>query len=211
MAYNQEEQEQLDFVKAWWRQYGNLVLMTIAAAALAFAAFQGWRYYKHERAVAAATLYEQLDRARRDNDAKKVRDIAVQITDKHAGTPYASLAALAAARAAYGSGEIADAKVRLQWVIDNSKQAEMRDVARLRLAGVLLDEKKFDEALKMLESPPGDTFAGLYANLRGDILYAQGKAAEARAAYQLAFDKSDTGSQYRDMLQVKLDALGEAK
>lgn len=211
MAYNQEEQEQLDTIKAWWGQYGNLILMTLAAAALAFAAFQGWRYYQHQRAVEAATLYEQLDRARRDNDAKKVRDIAAQITDKHGGTPYAALAALAAARAAYGSGEVADAKSRLQWVIDSGKQTEMQDVARLRLAGILLDEKKFDEALKLLETQPGDSFSGLYANLRGDILYAQGKLAEARAAYQLAFDKSDTGSQYRNMLQVKLDALGEVK
>lgn len=211
MAYNQEEQEQLDTIKAWWGQYGNLILMALAAAALAFAAFQGWRYYQHQRAVAAATLYEQLDRARRDNDAKKVRDIAAQITDKHGATPYAALAALAAARAAYGSGEVADAKTRLQWVIDSGKQTEMQDVARLRLAGILLDEKKFDEALKLLDIQPGDSFAGLYANLRGDILYAQGKLAEARAAYQLAFDKSDTGSQYRNMLQVKLDALGEVK
>ena len=211
MAYNQEEQEQLDTIKAWWGQYGNLILMTLAAAALAFAAFQGWRYYQHQRSVAAATLYEQLDRARRDNDAKKVRDIAAQITDKHGATPYAALAALAAARAAYGSGEVADAKTRLQWVIDSGKQTEMQDVARLRLAGILLDEKKFDEALRLLETQPGDSFSGLYANLRGDILYAQGKLAEARAAYQLAFDKSDTGSQYRNMLQVKLDALGEVK
>jgi len=211
MAYNQEEQAQLDLVKAWWDRYGKLVLLVVFAALLTFAAFQGWRYYRHQHSVAAVTLYAQLEQAQQANEAKKVRDIAGEIADKYASTPYAAMASLAAARAAHGTGEFAEAKTRLQWVIDHGRQDEMRHVARLRLAGILLDEKRYDEALKVLESQPADAFSALFANLKGDILVAQGKPAEARAAYQLAYDKSDPNSQYRNLIQTKLDALGEAK
>lgn len=211
MAYDLEEQEQIEDIKAWWKQYGNLVILAITAAALTFAGFQGWRYYRNSQTVAASTLYQQLEQAERGGDLKKVRGIAGQIVDRYGSTPYAVLAALSAARAGFDGGDLAGAKTQLQWVVDNAREDEVRDVARLRLAGVLLDEKNYAEALKWLEVKPVDSMAGLYADLRGDILLAQGKAAEARGAYQLAFDKSEAGSPYRATLQLKLDSLGEAK
>ena len=211
MAYDLEEQEQLETIKAWWNQYGMLVILTVTACLLTIAVFQGWRYYRHEQALAAVTLYEQLTQAERASDAKKVRDIAAQITDKYAATPYAAMSALAAARASFDAGELAAAKVQLQWVIDNAKEEEVRDMAGLRLAGVLLDEKKYAEALALVQSKHLEAFGGLYADLKGDILVAQGKLADARGAYQLAFDKSDAQSAYRTMIQAKLDALGDVK
>lgn len=211
MAYDLEEQEQLETIKAWWTQYGKLVILTVAACVLTIAAFQGWRYYRYQQALAAVTLYEQLTQAERANDAKKVRDIAAQITDKYAATPYAAMSALAAARASFDTGDLAAAKTRLQWVVDNAKEEEVRDMARLRLAAVLLDEKKYLEALALVQSTQLEAFSGLYADLKGDILAAQGKLAEARGAYQLAFDKSDAQSAYRAMIQAKLEALGDVK
>ena len=121
------------------------------------------------------------------------------------------ITALTAAKAGVATGEVEDAKKNLQWAIDNAKETEMRDVARLRLAGVLLDEKKYDDALKLLSVKPVDSFAMFYADLRGDVLAAQGKAAEARSAYQQALEKTDAGSRYRPLIEIKLDALGEAK
>lgn len=211
MAYDLEEQEQIDELKAWWKQYGNLVILVIAAFALTIAAIQGWRYYRHSQAVTAAALYEQMERAGRAGDHKKVRDIAGQLTEKYASTAYAAFAALGAARASFDRGDLADAKAQLQWVIEHAREEETRDVARLRLAGALLDEKNYAEALKLVEAKPVESLAGLYADLKGDILVAQGKMADARGAYQLALDKSEAGSPYRATLQLKLDALGEAK
>ncbi|OGA52310.1 MAG: hypothetical protein A3G24_25425 [Betaproteobacteria bacterium RIFCSPLOWO2_12_FULL_62_13] len=211
MAYDLEEQEQLETIKSWWKQYGSLVILAVTACIVTIAGFQGWRYYRHQQVLAAVTLYEQLTQAERVNDAKKVRDIAAQITEEYAATPYAAMAALSAARASFDTGDLAAAKTRLQWVIDNAKEEEMRDVARLRLAGVLLDEKKYVEAFELVSSKHVEALSGLYADLKGDILVAQGKLAEARSAYQLAFDKSDAQSPYRMIIQTKLDALGEAK
>ena len=210
MAYDLEEQEKLDELKAWWNQYGGLIIAATTAALLTVAAFQGWNYYKSRQAVGAVTLYEQMGEAERAADHKRVRDIAAQIVEKYGSTPYAVIAALTAAKAAFVSGDLAAAKAQLKWVIDNAREDEIKDMARLRLAGVLLDEKSYDEALKLLETRPAESMTGLYADLKGDILAAQGKPAEARAAYQLALDKSEAGSPYRATIQLKLDALGEA-
>ncbi|MDB5926802.1 MAG: hypothetical protein JWN13_5738 [Betaproteobacteria bacterium] len=211
MAYDLEEQEQIDAIKGWWNQYGKLVMLGVIVFLLTIAAFQGWRYYRAQQADRAATLFMQLDEAERATDAKRVRDIAAQIIDKHGSTQYAGLAALAAAKAGVTTGETEDAKKNLQWAVDHAKDEDMRDVARLRLAGVLLDEKKYDEALKILAVKTGEPYAMLYSDLRGDVLAAAGKPAEARAAYQLALEKSEPNSSYRRLIEIKLDALGDAK
>jgi len=211
MAYDLEEQEQLSAIKAWWAQYGKLVVVTVVAGLLVVGGIRGWHYYTNTQAASAVALFEQLQRAERASDHKKVRDIAAQIVDKYASTQYATLAALAAARSDFDTGDLPAAKARLQWVVENAREEEARDVARLRLARVLLDEKNAPEALKLLETKHGDSFAGLYAEVKGDALLATGKRAEARTAYQLAFDRSDAASPSRQILQLKLDALGEAK
>lgn len=211
MAYDLEEQEQMDAIKAWWTDYGNMVVLAVIACLVTVAAFQGWRYYRAQQAEKAATLYTQLDQAERTNDPKKVRDIAAQLIQNYGSTHYAGMAALSAAKASFETGELDDARKNLQWATEKAREEEMRDVARLRLAGILLDDKKHDDALKLLSANPGNAYAALYADLRGDVLAAQGKAAEARAAYQMALDKSDANSQYRRLVEVKLDALGEAK
>lgn len=210
MAYDLQEQEQLDDIKAWWKQYGNLVILGVVAFAVVVAAFQGWRYYRQSQAFAAAALYEQLEQAERAGDRKKVGDIAGQITGKYGSTAYAAFAGLSAARASFESGDLAQAKSRLSWVVEHARQDELRDVARLRLAGVLLDEKDYAGALKLVETKPVEPMAGVYADLKGDILLAQGNRAEARNAYQLALDRSEAGSPYRATIQIKLDALGDA-
>lgn len=211
MAYDLEEQEQLEAFKAWWARSGKLIIVALVACALTVAALYGWRYYRDQQALAAATLYEQLGQAERVKDTKKVRGISAQIVEKYAATSYAGMAALAAARASFATGDLAAAKTELQWVIDHAKEDEMRDVARMRLAGVLLDEKNYAEALKLMEVKPVEPFGGLYADMKGDILVAQGKVAEARNAYQQALDKIDAKSPYRQFVQLKLDALGDAK
>ncbi len=209
-AYDLEEQEQLDEIKAWWKQFGGLVILVAVAALITVAAVRGWTYYQSKQGLEAGELYAQLQGAAGANDPKKVQDIAAVITDKYGRSGYAAFAALAAAKAAFDSGDLAAAAARLQWAVDNGRDAETRDIARLRLAAVLLDQKKFDEALNLLAAPHGDTLTALYADLKGDVLVAQGKPQEARGAYQLALDKSDAKSSYRSLIQIKLDALSAA-
>lgn len=210
MALDLEEQEQLSAIKSWWSQYGRLVMVTVVGSLLAVGGIRGWYYYQGSQSAAAVTLFTQQQAAERASDHKRVRDIAAEIIDRYGSTAYATLAALSAAKSDFDTGDLASAKTRLQWVIDKAKEEEARDVARLRLARILHDEKKADEALKLLEAKHADSFAGLYADLKGDLLFAQGKREEARAAYQLALDRSDAGSPMRQIIQLKLDAVGGA-
>ncbi|MDB5812247.1 MAG: hypothetical protein JWN94_4369 [Betaproteobacteria bacterium] len=210
-VYDLEEQEQIDEIKAWWKQYGGLVLLVVVVALLTVAGMRGWSWYQSKQGLEAGELYTQLQGAMGANDPKNVQDIAEVITDRYKRPGYAAFAALAAAKAAADSGDLAAAKSRLQWAIDNARDNETKDIARLRMAAVLLDEKNYDEALKLVETQHGDTFSALYADLKGDVLVAQGKPQEARAAYQTALDKSESKSGYRALVQVKLDALGAAK
>src|SRR4051812_47061668 len=115
MAYDLEEQEQIDAIKAWWNENGKLVILAVIACLVTIAAFQGWRYYRGQQTERAATLFSQLDEAQRANDSKRVRDIAAQIIDRYGSTQYAGMAALAAAKASVVTGEIDDAKKNLQW------------------------------------------------------------------------------------------------
>ncbi len=210
-VYDLEEQEQIDEIKAWWRQYRALVVLVVVVAAGTVGGMQGWRYYQNKQGLEAGELYAQLQGAVGNNEFKKVQDIAAVITDKYARTGYAAFAALAAAKAAFDSGDKAAAGARLQWVVDHGRDDETRDIARLRRAAVLLDEKKYDDALKLLESRHVDSLSALYADLKGDVLVAQDKTQDARATYQLALDKSEAKSTYRALIQIKLDALGGAK
>ena len=211
MAYNLEEQEQLETIKSWWGQYGNYIVAVVMTVALGVAGYQGWRYYNFQQSTGAATLYGQLEQAARSGDAKRVRDIAAQVVDRYGSTVYGGLAALASAKAAFTANDLAAAEQQLRWAAEHAREAEQRDIARLRLAGVLLDAKKTDEALKVLENKPVDTYVALYADMRGDILAAQGKPAEAAAAYRSALEKSDAASPYRQLVEIKLDALGASK
>ncbi len=211
MAYDLEEQEQIDTIKDWWKETGILVILAVLAGLLTIAAFQGWRYYKAQQGERAAALFSQLDQAERTGEPKKVRDIGAQIISDYGSTQYAGMAALSVAKASFLTGEIEEAKKNLQWAVDKAKEVEMRDVARLRLAGILLDEKKYDEALQLLATKPRDAYAALYEDLKGDVLAVQGKTEEARAAYRGALQKSDQGGSYRQLIELKLDALGDAK
>ena len=207
-AYDLEEQEQLAELKAWWKQNGTLVLGTVAAVLVLIAAWNGWRWYQRSQALEAVALYENLQTAARMSDGKAVRDAAGGILEKYAGTAYAPLAALVSAKVNYQAGDVKTARAQLQWAVDNARQEEVRAVARLRLATVLMDDNAYDEAMRMVEAKPAEAFEALFASMRGDILSAQKKRAEARTAYRAAVEKA-TDAAFRETLRLKLDALGE--
>jgi predicted negative regulator of RcsB-dependent stress response len=209
MALDLEEQEQLAELKAWWKQHGNLIVLAIVAAAVAFSAWQGWRWYQASQAAQGAAVYESLVRAAQTNDAKALRDASGTLIESYPRTHYASMGALVAARFHFDRNDLKAAKTQLQWVVDKSPAEDFRDVARLRLAAILLDEKAHDEALKLLEAKHGAAYESQYAALRGDVLVAKNQPAEARAAYKLALEKAikEQGA-FRETVRMRLEALG---
>ena len=208
MAYDLEEQEQLATLKAWWKQYGNLVTWLLIAALTAYASWSGWKYYQREQASKAALLYEEIVKAVESKDQTRLARATGDIRERYASTPYASMGALLAAKSAFDANDLKSAKAYLQWVVDQSSGEEYQAIARLRLAGVLLDEKAYDEGLKLLAAPFPEQFAALVADRRGDLLFAQNKIDDARAAYQLALEKTEVKNPARQLIQLKLDAIG---
>jgi len=204
-----EEQEQLAALKGWWKDQGNLVLGLIAAVAFGVAAWQGWNWYTRSQALQASALYESLAKGIQSSDAKAVRDAAGALAEGYPRTLYASMAALASARFHFDRNDLKGAKAQLQWVIERSSSEDLRDVARLRLASLLLDEKAYDGALGQLEAKHGEPFAAQFAALKGDLLVAKAQTAEARAAYRIALEKADKNNEtFRTGVQLRLDALG---
>jgi len=207
MAYDLQEQEQLATFKAWWEKYGNLILTTATIVLLAIAAFNGWRWYERREGQAAGEEYDRLLVALEAKDATKSKELAGGIIERYKRTIYASLAALQAAKVYQEAGDTNGAKAQLQWVIDKSDRPELVATARVRLAGVLLDEKAYDEALKVLSDNVPASHAVQFADRRGDVLLAQKKVDEARAAYKEALDKATADNPLRAYIQLKLDAL----
>lgn len=210
-VYDLEEQEQLDALKAWWRRYGNAVSLAVLAGALAFAGVQGWRYWQNRQASEASALYDQLANAADAGDAAKVHDIAGVLAEKYPRTGFAALAALVSARVAADGKDLADAQSSLQWLVNHARDEPTHDLAQLRLAAVLLDLGKQPEALTLTEAKHAGAWDALYAAMKGDVLAAQGRKPEARAAYQQALDKTPKEGAQRPLLQAKLDTLGADK
>jgi predicted negative regulator of RcsB-dependent stress response len=209
-VYDLEEQEKLDDLKVWWAIYGKYVSAAVVSVAIVVIGVQGWHWYQRAQAEKASVLYQAVSQAVRTNELAKAKDPATQIVERFSGTAYAPRAVLLYAKLLYDSGDKAGAKAQLQWVIDHAGDEELKAIARFRIAQVLLDEKQYDEALKMVDAKTDEAFAAIYADLRGDILAAAGKNADARTAYQVALAKLDAKSGYRAYLQAKLDALGGA-
>jgi len=207
MAYDLQEQEQLDELKAWWKKYGNLILTVLTIVLLAFAAHNGWRWYQRSQAEEAAGVYAELERAMAARETERVNTLSTTLTGRYGRTAYGPMAALQAARWYTESGDTAAARARLQWVIERADHPEIVAIARVRLAGVLLDEKQFDEALKVLDGASSTIHATAIADRRGDILFAQNKIDEARTAYRDALAKAAAEHPLRQIIQLKLDAL----
>ena len=208
MSYH-DEQESIESFKAWWAQWGNATTWVVLIVLLALAAWNGWNFWQRRQAAEAAVLYDQVQQAANSGDKAMLSRIGADMEDRFGGTAYAQMTALAVAKALYMAGDTAGAKAQLQWAADHAKDDEFRQVAKLRLASLLLDEKAYDQGLALIPQPDSGPFKGIVADGRGDLLAAAGKRDEARAAYKLALDslpKSDASE--RQLIQFKLDALG---
>ncbi len=209
MAYDHEEQEQLDSLKAFWNQYGNLLTWVLIILLGAYAGYNYWRYHQRTQAAEASELYDKVQTAAlaEPADNAKVLKAATDIESKYGSTAYAPMAALLAAKSAFQANDLKTAKAQLQWAADHGGD-EYKSLAKLRITGILLDEKAYDEALKMLDGEFLPQYASAVADRRGDILVAQNKLEDARKAYiaaLAAMSKSDPG---RALVQAKLESIG---
>lgn len=203
-----EEQEQLDQFKHFWNQYGSLITWGLIVLLAVYAGWTGWQYWQRSQASQAAALYDEVERIAGSGDTARLERALADMKDKFGATTYAQQAGLLAARVYVASGKTDAARAALQWVAEKSPDEGFQALARLRLAGLLLDAKAYDEALKQLSAGFPAEFAALAADRRGDVYLAQGKKPEAGVEYLKAWKGLDETHPYRRMVDVKLAALG---
>ena len=208
MAYDLEEQEQLATLKAVWKQYGNLITWTLIIALVAYAAWMQWNKYQNNQSGQASQLYEEMQKSVTAKDNTKVQRAADDLKQKFGATSYASMSTLIAAKSAFDANDLKAAKAQLQWLIDSGKNDEYKAIAKIRLAGIALDEKNYDGALSQLAGDFPEDLQAEVLDRKGDIYVAQANIEGARKAYQAAIDKMTDKSPVRQVVQIKLDAIG---
>jgi predicted negative regulator of RcsB-dependent stress response len=207
-ALDLEEQEQLDQIKHFWKKYGNLISWVLIAVLGGYAAWNGYQYWQRDQAAKAAVLFDEVERAVKAGDATRVERSLADMKDKFGSTLYAHQAALLAAKALHSQGKADAAQAALKWVAENAPDAAMKDIARLRWSGLLLDADQADAALAQLTQPFTPSMAGLAADLRGDVLMAKNQKTEAVAAYKSSWQQLSDQPDYRRLVQAKLNAQG---
>lgn len=205
MTYDLEEQEQLDAIKAWWAKYGNAILTLITLILLAVAAWQWWNWYQRNQAAQAAAVFEALQTATVQGQSNQVLDASARLQNDYARTVYASRGALLAAGALAEAGDTTAARQRLQWVVDQKDL--LAPVARLRLAALLIDAGEAAQALALLDATPAAGFEALYADRRGDALFALGRGNEAASAWREAVERMGPADPLVSVVQLKIEAL----
>lgn len=203
-----EEQEQLDQIKHFWKEYGNLITWVLIAILGSYAGWNGYQYWQRSQAAQASALYDELERLVAQGDAGKVQRAFADMKDKFGGTAFATQGGLLAARSQQDAGKPDEARAMLTWVADKAFDPAYQAIARLRLAALLAQAKDYPAAMTRLDGDFPAEFRPLVADRKGDLLMLQDKPAEARTQYQSAWAELDTRAEYRRLVEIKLTALG---
>lgn len=203
-----EEQEQLAQLKHYWQQYGNPISWVLIVVLGVFASWNLYQYWQRNQAAAAATLFDEVERVVQSSDTAKMERAFNDMKEKFGRTTYAQQAGLLVAKQLYHAGKADAAKTALTWVAEHASDEGYQAAAKLRLAAVLIDSKALDAANQQLSGSFPAGFEALVADRKGDILVLQNKRAQAIAEYQKAFGKFAEGTQYRRLVEIKLNSLG---
>ena len=205
---NLEEQEQLDELKHFWKQWGNLITWVAIAVLGTYAAWNAYQYYQRSQANQAAGMFTEVERSVASKDAAKIERALADMNANFGSTTYAQQAGLLAGKSLFELGKTDAAKAALNNVAQNAKDEGYQALAKLRLSAVAIEAKNYDDALKQLSGSFPSEFAALADDRRGDVYALQGKTAEAKAEYVKAYKGFDDKTAYRRLVEVKINALG---
>jgi predicted negative regulator of RcsB-dependent stress response len=201
------EQEQIEILKRWLKQYGLVIL---AGIILALLVISGWRYWQERRInmlTHASILFDEMINSRAQNQADTAIAQAKKLRHDYSDTPYAQMAAFMLAKEAVANKQYPAAIKQLNWLLDHSDTPALKQMARTRLARIMLAQNKPAEALKTLEKVEDKTFIGLINEIKGDAYAALKDTSKAQQAYQQALAVLPDADSVRPLLQMKYDNL----
>ena len=202
------EQEELEALQKWWKENGRAVVVGLVLGLGGVVGWTTWQSRTEAAAERVSVAYQSMVELATADDHVETLLRAEQIIQDHPDNEYAALAGLLGAKSAFAAGRADDAIRLLGWVIENAGRAELRDVARIRSAQLLLDEGKRDAGLEMLAEINTPAFAATVEELRGDILTDDRDSGAAAKAYEAALASNSITSGMRARVQMKLDDLG---
>ncbi|NDY90704.1 YfgM family protein [Ideonella livida] len=205
-----EEQEQIDQLKAFWKQYGNLITAVATLVLLAFAGWNGWNWWQREQAAKAAVVFEQVDQALQGGSLDKAQTLFGEMKDRFGRATLTGHAGLLLARSQAEKGQIESAAGVLDWVAGHAADKGHRALAQLRLAGLAMDRADWVQAGKYLDAVDDPAFKALVNDRRGDLAMGQGQREAAVSAWQKAHADLAETLEYRRVVEAKLAAAGAA-
>ena len=208
MADYQTEDQQIESFKQWWAKNGRGTIVALIAGLGIILGGRAWVDHQDSQGHAASMLYQAMLTAMKDGKPDAALEQGARILGQYSSTPYATLAALTSAKVKMEQGDLTTARTHLQWVLDHGKPQEMVNIARLRLARVLMDSGEAQPALTLLGSEPPAGFVVVYKELEGDLYRALGQTDNARTAYRSAMAALTSQARNRAELQMKLDDVG---
>lgn len=203
-----EQQEQVDALKHFWARFGKLIIVGTLIALLCVAAWMGYRYWRTQQSEQAAKTFDKLEQSIQSKDEKAVQTLLAQLKTDSPSTALAQQGAMLSAKYFYDNGKPDMARDALQWVLSKNDEYGYQSVVRMRLAGILAEEKKYDEAVALLGQGIENEFQALVDEQRGDIYLLQGKTEDAKKAYQSAYEGQKDNPEYRQVLVLKLGTVG---
>lgn len=183
---NAVDKEQIQMLSDWWKTYGRSIVIAIILGLMIVFGWRYWIQYKENYRSQASNLYRSLFSAVLSKQAVVMNDQLNQLKAKYSRTPYASMGAMLVARSDVESHDLAKALTELNWVVENSKANSLRQLARLSAGQILLSQKHYPEAEKILQTVDDKTFQALINNLLGQVYLAEGDSVKAKQFFQSA-------------------------
>ncbi len=204
---NITEEQQIEQIKTWWKEYGFSILCGIViAVVIGF----GWHFYQRyatKKAETASLLYERMMIGDDSHQFADAEQQANELISHYSGTPYGKLAALYLAKQAVTKNKLSDAITQLRWVIQHDDNSAFEQIAKIRLVRIYLLQKKPELALSILHSISNKAFSSLVYERRGDAYLQLGKTKKAREFYQKALNILPKTVNIRSFVEMKLNNL----
>lgn len=215
MAELRTEDEQVEIIKKWWKENGTALILSVAVVSSAWFGWNFWQDQNQQTTESASQIYNQLVQsavqpAANEESLNAMKALATELKDEYQGTSYSEFGALFLARFAAEEGEFEQAVAVLTELSESSKHEAVKYTAQARLAQVLIQQEKLDEALAIVSTTPSEAYATQFEEAKGDALYLKGELAQAHTAYTKALEAAQKIGLRTNSLQRKVDMLASS-